>query len=160
MIRRYIPYPLLALMLTLMWLILTRFSLGNLVLGLVVALVASQVMVRLQPSKPRIRRWSVIPKMFGILGWDIIKSNWSVAWAIISNKKRNPHLVEIPLEMRDPTALALLAITITATPGTAWVEYRTQDGRLLLHVFDEEEEGYWRRVVKNRYEAMLMEVFE
>ena len=56
--------------------------------------------------------------------------------------------------------LALLAITITATPGTAWVEYRTQDGRLLLHVFDEEEEGYWRRVVKNRYEAMLMEVFE
>ncbi|MGC5376478.1 hypothetical protein ACPXAO_23515, partial [Salmonella enterica] len=62
MIRRYIPYPLLALMLTLMWLILTRFSLGNLILGLAVALVASQVMVRLQPSKPRIRRWSVIPK--------------------------------------------------------------------------------------------------
>lgn len=160
MIRRYLPYPALASMLTVMWLILTSFSLGNLVLGAAVALVASKVMGALHPSKPRIRRWSVIPRIFFVLGWDIIKSNWAVATAIVTNKKRNARLVEIPLEIRDRTALAILAIMVTATPGTAWIEYRTKDGRLLLHVFDEEEEGYWRSVIKNRFEAMLLEVFE
>ena len=36
--------------------------------------------------------------------------------------------VNIPLDLRDPYALAALACIITATPGTLWVELRCGEG--------------------------------
>jgi multicomponent K+:H+ antiporter subunit E len=56
--------------------------------------------------------------------------------------------------------LAVLAIIVTATPGTAWMEYDAASGSLLLHVFDLVDEASWTDLVKNRYEHMLMEIFE
>ena len=100
------------------------------------------------------------PRLGGILAWDILRSNIAVAWAIVSRHPRTPGFVEIPLELQDRNGLALLAIMVTATPGTAWIEYRAKTGTLLIHAFDMVEEGHWRDLIKNRYEALLMEIFE
>ena len=157
---RILPHPVLFVVLTLVWLMLTRFSLGHLVLGAAVALVASQGMAALMPARPRFRRWDLIPRLCAIVAWDILRSNLAVAWAIVSRHPRVPGFVEIPLELQDRNALALLAIIITATPGTAWVEYRAKTGTLVLHAFDMVEEGHWRDLIKNRYQSLLMEIFE
>jgi multicomponent K+:H+ antiporter subunit E len=53
----------------------------------------------------------------------------------------------------------MLAVIITATPGTAWLEYDDETGILLLHVFDMVEEADWQDLIANRYEALLMEAF-
>ena len=66
----------------------------------------------------------------------------------------------IHLELKDPTALAVLAVILTSTPGTAWLEYNSSDGSLLMHVLDLVEEQEWTDLVKNRYERLLMEIFE
>ncbi|MGW8175761.1 MAG: Na+/H+ antiporter subunit E [Stenotrophomonas sp.] len=62
--------------------------------------------------------------------------------------------------MRDRYGLAVLAIIITSTPGTLWVEYESATGRLLLHVLDLVDEETWVRLIKDRYERRLMEIFE
>lgn len=161
--KRFVPHPLLSLALVLMWLLLTRFSLGNLVLGGIIALVAGWALSALQPRGPRIRRWDQIGKLMGIVTYDIIRSNMSVAWLILTGGRqgqRRSQFIDIPLDLRSPSALALLSIIVTATPGTAWVEYRTSSGVLLLHVFDVIDEATWRELIKNRYEALLLEIFE
>lgn len=160
---RLVPYPLGSLLLVLMWLMLTRFSLGHLVLGTGIALVAGRAMAALQPSRPRLRRWQVMPKLFFTVFFDIIRSNIAVAWLILTSGrhgKRKSGFVLIPLRLRDPSALAILAAILTATPGTAWLDYDSDSGILTLHVFDLLDEEEWITIVRDRYEAMLMEIFE
>jgi multicomponent K+:H+ antiporter subunit E len=55
---RIFPYPLLIISLVIMWLLLTSFSLGQLLLGTVVAFIAVQGVAALHPATPRIRRRS------------------------------------------------------------------------------------------------------
>ena len=53
---RIVPHPLLTGALIVMWLLLNRFSLGHLLLGTAIALVAGRAMAALEPVRPRIRR--------------------------------------------------------------------------------------------------------
>lgn len=64
------------------------------------------------------------------------------------------------MRLRDPNAIAVMAIILTATPGTAWIEYEAEDGRLLLHVLDLRSEDDWQVLIRDRYETLLMEIFE
>lgn len=160
---RFVPHPLLTVAVILLWMILNRFSLGHLLLGTVVALIAGRAMAALHPARPRLRRWPLLIRLFFIVGWDIIRSNVAVARLILTNGRhgrRRSGFVEIRLDIHDETALAALAVIMTATPGTAWLDYRPATGVLLLHVFDLIEEDEWSRIVKNRYEPLLMEIFE
>lgn len=155
---RLVPYPLLASGLTLMWLLLTTFSLGNLILGGLVAILAGQVLSALEPARPRLRRPDLILRFFGVVMFDIARSNIAVARVILTGGPRRSGFVEIPLRLREPVGLAILAIVLTSTPGTAWIDYDATRGRLLLHVFDFNEGDDWRDIVQNRYERLLLEI--
>lgn len=161
--NRFVPHPILTLALLLLWLILNGFSLGHLLLGALVAMIAGKSMQALHPARPRLRRWPVLVRLFLIVGYDIIRSNLNVARLILTNGRhgrRRSGFVEIRLDIHDETALAALAVIVTATPGTAWLDYRPATGMLLLHVFDLIDEDEWRRIIKDRYESLLMEIFE
>lgn len=158
---RWLPYPLLALGLLTMWILMTGLSVGQVLLGGAVALFATKAMAALQPSKPRLRRWDLIPRLFGIVAYDIARSNLAVARLILRPRsERVSGFIAIPLDLRDRTGLALLACIITSTPGTAWVEYDSARSVLLLHVFDLVDEDAWIKLIKHRYEYLLMEIFE
>ena len=75
-------------------------------------------------------------------------------------RERVAGFVAIPLDLRDRTGLAVLACIVTSTPGTAWIEYGADSGVLLIHVLDLVDEEAWVTLIKTRYEAMLMEIFE
>jgi multicomponent K+:H+ antiporter subunit E len=159
---RVLPYPLLTAALLLMWMLLTSFTLGQFLLGGVIAAAASRAMAALHPSKPRLRRWQLIPKLFGIVVLDILRSNIAVAGIILQGRRRErvSGFVAIPIDLRDSTGLAVLACIITSTPGTAWIEYAHDSGVILIHVLDLKEEDEWVDLIKNRYEALLLEIFE
>ncbi len=57
-------------------------------------------------------------------------------------------------------ALAVLAVVVTSTPGTAWLEYNSLNRTVLIHVLDLVDEAEWQTLIKGRYEALLMEIFE
>ncbi len=160
--RRLFPYPVLIVSLVLIWMLLTSFSPGHLLLGILVALVAVQGLAALHPAKPRLRRWDLLPRLVAIVFVDIIRSNIAVTRIILRGdfSSRKSGFMTIPLELRDPTALAVLAIILTSTPGTAWLDYNASRGTLLLHVFDLVDESVWLDLIKNRYEQLLLEIFE
>lgn len=157
---RLLPYPLLAVSLLAMWLLLNGLSLGHLVLGSVVGVAASNVTAALQPPRSRIRGWHLIPKLVAIVLIDIWRSNVAVARLILfpGHHQRVSGFVVVPLEVREPAALAILACILTCTPGTAWVEYDSTANKLLIHVFDLVDEAHWIDLIKNRYERLLLEI--
>lgn len=156
-----LPYPVLTFSLVVMWLLLNDFTLGHLILGTVVAVVAGWAMASLRPEKPRLAKWYLLPKLFVIVLYDIVKSNIAVAGIILTSgsRRHNPGFITIQLDIRSQFALALLAVILTSTPGSAWLEYDSNDNTVLLHVLDIQNEALWRETIKNRYEKLLMEIF-
>lgn len=156
-----LPYPILATCLLIIWLLLNGFTLGHFILGLVVAVFAGWAMASLQSEPVRLKKWYLLPKLFGLVFSDIVKSNIDVAWIIMRSGKRrhNPGFITIHLELRSQFALAVLAVILTSTPGSAWLEYDSNDHSVLLHVLDIQNEAVWRDTIKNRYEALLLEIF-
>ncbi|GGE54241.1 Na+/H+ antiporter subunit E [Agaricicola taiwanensis] len=159
---RVLPYPLLTAGLILMWLLLNAFTPGHLILGTLLAVPASLAMAQLHPAKPRLHNWRAIARLAGVVIHDIAVSNISVARIMFSGARlpRTSGFVAVTLDLQDPTALALLAWIINNAPGTAWVEYRAATGRLLVHVLDLKDDQDWAEIIKNRYEPLLMEIFE
>lgn len=158
---RLLPFPLLAAALFLMWLLLNGISVGQVLLGTIVAVGTALLVVPLRPERLSIRRWSAIPRLVGVVTVDVIRSNLAVA-RVIAAPSRAGHtsgFIDIALELRNPTALAVLACILTCTPGTAWLEYRSSTGRLLFHVLDLVDEEDWINLIKRRYEPLLMELF-
>lgn len=162
MMARWLPYPLLAASLLAMWLLLNGLSVGHVILGSVIAILASLAMSALEPEKPRLRRWGVIPRLLLSFLDDVLRSNIAVAALVLRGRsgRVTSGFVTIPLELRDKTALAILACIITSTPGTAWVEYNAANGRLTIHVLDLIDEQTWIDIIKQRYERPLLEIFE
>ena len=158
-----LPYPLLSASLFVLWLLLNQsVSPGHLVLGGVLAVLASWVMAALRPEKPRIRRPGAILRLAGVVLIDILRSNLAVGRIIVCSREpgMKAGFLTIPLDLRDHHGLAVLAIIITSTPGTIWVNYDAAKGILLLHVLDLSDETVWIRTIKDRYERRLMEIFE
>lgn len=160
--RMLLPHPLVSLALFLLWLLLNQtVAPGPALVGVVVALLGGRMLTRLRPAKLRVGRPLVALRLAGIVAVDIIRSNIGVAQVIMGRRKeRHSGFIHIHLAMRDPRGLAALATILTATPGTAWVEYDDEEGWLLLHILDLVDEDYWVRIVKDRYEQPLMEIFE
>lgn len=156
------PHPLLMIFLTIMWLLLTSFSFGQLLTGSIIAFIATQGLAALQPAKPRLHRWKLLFRLSVIVLYDIVRSNIAVARIILQGNRRarKSGFMTIPLDLRNPAGLAVLAIIITSTPGTAWLDYDPARGTLLLHVFDLVDETVWFDLIKNRYEYFLREIFE
>ena len=159
--RWLLPHPLISAGLFLLWLMLNEtVAPGPALVGVVVALIGGRALARLDPGRPRLRRLDLVLRLTGQVVVDIAQSNLAVARVILLRPKgRRAGFIRIPLAMRDPQALAVLALILTATPGSAWTEFDAEEGVLLLHVLDTGEEEEWIRLVRDRYEAPLMEIF-
>ncbi|WP_421700317.1 Na+/H+ antiporter subunit E [Ancylobacter sp.] len=162
-LRRVIPYPLLFLALLVMWLLMTQsLSLGQLLLGAVVALGGCWAMTALDPPPARLRRPAAAARLAGRVFVDVFRSNVAVGSIILGNEDRRTHagFMRLKLDLKSPYGLAILAIVLTCTPGTQWVRYDPATGLLLLHVLDLVDDKEWVRTIKGRYEGLLMEIFE
>ena len=158
-----LPYPLLSAALVVLWLLLNQsISAGHVILGSLIAVLASWAMAALRPDKPRIRRPGAALRLAGLVLIDILRSNLAVGRIIVRSREPgvNAGFMTIPLDLRSRQGLAVLSIIITSTPGTVWVNYDAAKGTLLLHVLDLIDETVWIRTIKDRYERRLMEIFE
>lgn len=159
---RILPHPLLSAALTLTWLLLNAPPTpGNVLLALVVGLTVPAVMGALEPRRVRLRAPATLARLAILVLYDMIRSNIDVARVILGLRsgERKTGFVTVPLELREPVGLTILAVILTATPGTLWVQYDSDTGCLLLHVLDYTEDSAWERRIKDRYECPLMEIF-
>jgi multicomponent K+:H+ antiporter subunit E len=158
--KRWIPHPLLAVALLVMWLLLNQsLSSGHILLGTIVALLASGGLAALRPEPVRFVAAAPALGLAALVAADIVRSNLAVARIVLLRKRRVSGFVRLPLELTNVHALAALACIITATPGTLWVQFDRVSGILLVHVLDLVDEAAWIRLIKSRYEARLLKIF-
>lgn len=158
---RFLPYPLLWLALLAMWLALNNsLAPGQILLGALIATVSCWAVRRLEPPKPRMRRIGTILQLIAHVVIDVIRSNIAVLKLIVTGRTPRSRFVTIPLELKEPNGLAILACIITATPGSAWIQYDSMRGHVIVHVLDTEDEAAWNAALKRNYERRLMEIFQ
>ncbi|MBF5042890.1 Na+/H+ antiporter subunit E [Aggregicoccus sp. 17bor-14] len=161
--RRLFPSPVLSGALFVLWLLLAQaVDAGNLLLGAVLGVLGPQLTARLRPAPVRMRRPLVILRLVGAVLVDMLASNLAVARAILGRRPQalRSRFVRIPLAVRDPNALSVLAMIVTTVPGTAWAELSYDRSALLLHVLDVEDEAELIALIQRRYERPLREIFE
>jgi multicomponent K+:H+ antiporter subunit E len=161
--NRILPYPLLAASLLVMWLLLQQsLNLGHFLLGGIIAVIASHAMAALQPERPKIRRAPKLVKLVALVALDIIRSNIAVTRIILQGhpRKQTEGFLIVPLKLTNTYGLVILAGIVTATPGSAWIEYDATRSSVLIHVLDLVDEKEWIETLKNRYETLLVVIFE
>lgn len=158
-----LPFPLLWIALVAMWLLLNgTLALADVIVGALAAFVAVHGLALLQPASARLRRPGTAARLAGVVLLDIARSNADVATIVLrrGTRGRIAGFVDIPLDVRHPAALAVLACIITATPGTAWAGYDERSNVLTIHVLDLVSRETVVRAIKDRYERPLREIFE
>lgn len=163
MLRKLFPHPGLSLLLILTWLLLVNdFKWGSLVFAAILGTVIPILTAPYWPNRPVIRNWHAAAGYILIVLWDIIKSNVIVAMIVLFKPRSalRPAWITVPLDLRTPEAITVLAGTITMTPGTVTADM-SADGRVLLvHCLHAPNPDSVRDDIKARYETRLKRIFE
>ncbi|MDH6595277.1 multicomponent K+:H+ antiporter subunit E [Variovorax sp. TBS-050B] len=161
--KRWMPSRPLSLALFAVWLLLNQSLDAVTLLSAAAMAIAVPLLTRgLRPAPVRMRRPGVALRLSFVVTWDMLKSAYDVARLLLT--RRTSHIaakfVHVPLDMRDPNGLAVLAMIMCLTPGTAWGEISFDSRTLLIHLFDLDDEAAFIAMIKTRYERPLMEIFE
>ncbi len=163
MLRKLYPHPVLTVILTLVWVGLVNvLTLNAFVFGFILGTILPLLTAAYWPDRPRLRNPLMIVEYILVVLWDICVANVQVAKIILfrPNNKLNSTWISLPLDLRTPEAITVLAGTITMTPGTVSSDL-SEDGRsLLIHCLDAPDPAATVAEIKYRYERRLKEIFE
>lgn len=159
---RWLPQPLMGLSLLVIWLLLqNEISAGHVLLGAVFAVLIPLFTARFWTEPVTIGAWLAGLRFGLIVLWDIVVANVQVASLILFRRPRSltPEFLVIPLDIRSPYAIAILAGTITMTPGTVSADLDPERRYLLVHGLSVDDPEEMIANIKQRYEAPLQQIF-
>ncbi len=163
LLMRIFPHPLLSLALAVVWVLLVNdFSIGNLVFGLILGVAIAKITSPYWPGRPKIRNPLAIMEYGLVVLWDIVVSNVQVAYLVLFRRSESlrSRFITIPLDLKSPEAIAVLAGTITMTPGTVSADLSADGHSLLVHCLETDDPEGTVASIKSRYESRLMRIFE
>jgi multicomponent K+:H+ antiporter subunit E len=159
--RRWLSHPLLSLLLAVVWLLLQQsLALPQLLTAAVLGLLVPRLIHGFLGPAVRLRRPGLALRFTCIVLWDIVVSNVVVARLVLSPTSRpQPAWVRVPLALRQPGAITLLAAIITTTPGTVSCVVDDDAHEILVHALDCQDPAAMAAQIKARYEQPLLEIF-
>ena len=160
--KRWLPHPVLSALLVAVWLLLQQsLALAQLLTAAVLALGLPRLLHGFLGEPVRPRAWGTVLRLaLRVLG-DIVVANLAVARLVLSPGARpQPAWVRMPLRLKHPTGIALLATIVTTTPGTVSCLVDEERGELVVHALDCPDPQGLAAEIRRRYEAPLMEIFE
>jgi len=160
--RWLFPHPYLTLLLAVVWLLLqNQFSWGMAVFGVILGVIIPRVTAVWWPDQPEGFKLGKMVRYSLIVMWDILIANVQVAWIVLTvpNSKLKPAWIVIPLELKQPEAITMLAGTITLTPGTVSADLSSEGHSLLVHVLHTDDPDSVVADITTRYHDRLKEIF-
>jgi multicomponent K+:H+ antiporter subunit E len=160
--RRWFPHPTLSIFMLLLWLLLANsISVGQLLLGSILAWIIPWLTQSFWPESLRIYKPLLLVKFMAVLVWDIVVANLVLALRILGPlHKLQPAFMRVPLDIEQEFTITLLASTISLTPGTVSADLNMEGRFLLVHSLHVNDIDAAIAEIKQRYEAPLKEVFE
>jgi multicomponent K+:H+ antiporter subunit E len=160
--QRWLPHPLMSLSLLVLWLLLVNdIAAGHVVLGGILAVLIPLFTAPFWTDRVVIKKPLVLIRFGIVVFWDIVVANVIVSQLILFHRPETlqPKFLVIPLDARSPYAIAILAGTITMTPGTVSADLDREGRHLLVHALSESDPEAAIFNIKRRYERPLKEVF-
>lgn len=160
-LKRWLPSLPLTLTVIAFWMVMVAdLSLAQWLFAVVLGLVIPLFAARLDREFARIGRLRLVPKMIGILLWDVLMCNIEVARLVLGRETSiTPGFIWLPLEIANIHGIATLTSFITLTPGTVTAALSEDRKYLLIHVLNLKDADALIADIKRRYEAPLMEIF-
>lgn len=162
LMQRILPHPALTVGLIIAWMLfLNAFSLSGLILAVILGVLIPLPTSRFWPNRPDVR----FGKDMAIYGWilfvDIIIANFRVAWIVLTrpNHKLRSAWFAVPLALKSPESVDILAGTVSLTAGTVSADISSDGRYLLIHALDVADVDAEIAFIKSRYEAQLLKVF-
>ncbi len=158
-----LPHPFLTVLMAIVWTLLqNEFSAGMVVFGLILGIIIPISTARWWPDRPQSMAVGRMISYCMLVIWDILVANVQVAWIVLTkpNSKIRSAWVVVPLDLRSPEAISVLAGTITLTPGTVSADLSNEGHCLLVHALDTGNPDAVRDGIKDRYERRLKEIFK
>ena len=156
------PRPLLSALVAASWLLLNQsLALPQLITATLLAWGLPRVLHGFLGPGARVHAWGTLLRLTGVVLWDIVVSNFTVARLVLHTGARpQPLWVPVPLDIQHPLAVSLFATIITTTPGTVSCVVDLAGRQILVHALDGADAPGMARQMKQRYEEPLREIFE
>ncbi len=157
-----LPHPILTLLLAVVWTLLQNsVSAGMVVFGVILGIIIPLMTAAWWPDRPQGFRLGKMINYSLIVMWDILVANIEVAKIVlfVPVADLKPAWIIIPLDLKEPEAITILAGTITLTPGTVSADLSDKGHSLLVHVLHTDDPDAEVATIKSRYEARLKEIF-
>ena len=153
------------------WLLLTwSFTAQEMIAGAAVSLAAALFASRFLIHDKAfwlfnpVKLGALIAYVFVFLG-ELIKANLEMARRVFGGcRDINPGIVKVPVELKGDYAQAMLANSITLTPGTITLDIAEQDGKTYYYIHwidvaetDREKAG---KVIKGRMESWIGRIWQ
>lgn len=161
--RRLFPHPLLTAWIVVVWVLLNNeVTVGHLVLGLILGILIPLGTSAYWPGRPRVRAPLMMIEFTLVVLWDIVVSNIQVAYLILFRRgdSLRSRFIALPLDLKTPEAITVLAGTITMTPGTVSADVSADGRALLVHCLETDGAEDTVAQIKQRYERRLKRIFE
>ncbi|MFW2124684.1 Na+/H+ antiporter subunit E, partial [Acinetobacter ursingii] len=128
------PHPFVSFMVFLSWLMLSgSVELSTLFLATLLAIIIPRLVRPFIARTPHIH-WIPAIKLFFVVFWDIVISNFRVARMVLGPIDHlQPKWYRVPLETEHEEVNTLLAMIITTTPGTVSAGIDQERGDILVH---------------------------
>jgi multicomponent K+:H+ antiporter subunit E len=160
---RLVPHPHLSVLLAFVWIMLANeIGAGTVLFGAALGIAVPLVTSVYWSRRPRISSPFVVVEYGLIVLWDIVVANIQVAYLVLFRRadELRSRFVTIPLDVQTPEAIAVLAGTITMTPGTVSADLSADGRALLVHCLDTGNPAATVAGIKHRYERRLRRIFE
>lgn len=119
------------------WSFASQELIAGALISLMVAIFTARFFIHENPFylfKPQ-RFFTLIIYCFGIFIWELIKANVDMAKRALNPKLPiNPGIVKVPVELKSEYGLAMLANSITLTPGTITMDIVEEDGKNYFYI--------------------------
>jgi multicomponent K+:H+ antiporter subunit E len=156
------PHPILSLLLAVAWLLLQQsVAVPQLITAAVLGWWLPRLLQGFLGPVTRVHAWGTALRLVAVVLWDIVRSNFTVAWLVLwPGARPQPAWVVVPLDIHHPVAISLFATIITTTPGTVSCDIDETAGHILVHGLDCDDPAAAAAEMKERYERPLKEIFE
>lgn len=158
--QRLLPHPVLSVIVALTWLALAQsLALGSWLFAVLLAWVIPKLVADFVVATPHIQ-WHLAIKLFGVVVWDIVLSNFKVAKQVLGPQQNlQPKWIRVPLASQHDQVNSLLAMIITTTPGTVSAGIDLEHGDILVHCLSSNQPEQDIVDIKARYEQPLLAIF-
>ncbi len=157
---RIFPHPVLSLLLGISWLALSHsVALVHLLCAALMGWLLPHLLKGFLGGASTLH-WPSVGRLTGVVLWDILKSNITVARITLGSLKAiQPAWVPVTLQSDHPRVNTLLASIITMTPGTVSAVVYSERREILVHALNCDDPAALALEIQQRYEAPLLRIF-